>query len=118
MFPIWHYVGVTPTTNEGHNDMTNSANIYPFPDGLQFFSIIDVDGVACIFTHSNAQGLGFLTYTGLAYAMENSVLVTLDGATRRLTRKDKAAILKHPAAEAFYCAREGAAKDFWAMVGA
>lgn len=94
------------------------TDIIAFPDGLQFFSVQQVQGEPCLFTHANPRGDGWLTFTALGYALENRCGLTLDGSSRAFSVAEMAAIRAHPAVAAFSQRRVAAAQDFWAMIRA
>lgn len=94
------------------------ATIHRFPHCQAFFSVQEVQGVPCLFTHCNAQGLGFLTYTALDYALGHSIGLRMDGSARRFTVEEMQAIRACPEVAAFGAARRKAAKDFYAMLRA
>ena len=57
-------------------------------------SIRDVRGTAHLFTHANPEGRGFLTYTGLDWALAHGSALTLDGRGIKLRKAEVAAIRK------------------------
>jgi hypothetical protein len=55
-------------------------------------SVRDVQGVPSLFTHCNAQGNGFITYTGLDYVLANRCGLTLSGRAVKFNRAQMANI--------------------------
>lgn len=57
-------------------------------------SIKTVQGTACLFTHDNPRGDGFVTYTALDYVFANRCGLTLSGAAIRFKRAELTTIRK------------------------